>query len=56
MMYKYVGEGDHMPGIPARDLTEDEYNDLDPARQADVEGSDLYKFVDDKPQTGGGKK
>ena len=42
-MWKYTGAGRFIPGVPARDLTNDE------AEEFDVENSDIYEKV--KPAT-----
>jgi hypothetical protein len=41
MAWKYVGNGEFIPGIPARDLSDKEVKELEV--EADVEASDLYK-------------
>jgi len=40
--YRYVGNGDHLPGIPARDLTAE---DLATLPQDEIEASGLYERV-----------
>lgn len=40
--YRYVGSGDHIPGIPARDLTDE---DLATLPQDEIEASGLYERV-----------
>jgi hypothetical protein len=41
MAWKYVGNGDFIPGVPARDLSDKEVKELD--IQEAVEASALYK-------------
>ena len=41
MAWTYVGKGAFIPGVPARDLSDNEVKELDV--KADVEASDLYK-------------
>lgn len=42
MAWKYLGDGSQfIPGIPARDLSDNEVKELDV--KVDVEASDLYK-------------
>ena len=38
--FKYVGAGEYLPGIPARDITQAELASLN---MAELEGSKLYK-------------
>jgi hypothetical protein len=41
---RYVGDGkQYFIGVPARDLTKEEYDRLDPASRRDVDASDLYE-------------
>ena len=42
-MWKYKGKGEYLPGVPARDLTDDE------AKLHQVEESDLYEYEKDEP-------
>lgn len=43
---RYVGNGKQFfIGVPARDLTKEEFDRLDPNERRDVESSDLYSFV-----------
>ena len=44
-MYKYVGNGSWVVGIPARDISADEFAAMDAGDQATVKGCGLYKFV-----------
>jgi len=39
-MFKYVGDGRFVPGVPARDLTNEE------AEEFEVENSDIYEKVE----------
>lgn len=48
-MYKYIGDGKWLPGIPARDLTDVE------AEQHGVKESALYKRVTAPPKADKGK-
>jgi hypothetical protein len=42
--YKYVGNGDNLQGVPARDLTKDDLDALpDGVTKKDLEASGLYK-------------
>jgi hypothetical protein len=48
---RYVGDKDGENGVkqffigaPARDMTEEEYDSLDPIVQRDIVASDIYKF------------
>ena len=43
-MYKYIGTG-FIIGIPARDITPAEYNQMSAADQQTVKDCGLYKFV-----------
>lgn len=43
---RYVGDGKQFfIGVPPRDLTKEEFDNLVPARKRDVEASSIYKFV-----------
>lgn len=46
MTFKYVGKGEFLPGVPARDLTDDE------AKEYGVEASPLYEKEQLKPKKG----
>lgn len=46
--YTYQGNGDHFPGIPARDLTERDVARLGKEQVTLVEKSGLYEKHDDK--------
>lgn len=42
---RYVGNGKQFfLGVPARDLSEQEFDALEPGQQRDVVASDLYEF------------
>jgi hypothetical protein len=46
---RYVGDKDggikqFFIGVPARDLTEEEYDNLDPFVKRDIVASDIYEF------------
>ena len=43
-LYTYKGP-DEFPGIPARDLTQDDFDDLPILRQLDVKASAAYELV-----------
>lgn len=42
MTYRYNGSGNYISGIPARDLTDDEFNALPESQQKAVKKSGLY--------------
>lgn len=46
--YKYVGTGDYLEGVPARDLEDAEYAALTESQQSDVRKCGLYE--EDKPE------
>lgn len=48
-MYKYIGNG-YIPGIPARDLSDNDFSGLDKEQQATVQKSGLYEYIKDKKQ------
>ena len=41
--YRYVGKGERYRGVPARDLTQAEYDALSPLEQRTVTESGAYK-------------
>ncbi len=41
----YIGEGRYMPGIPARDMTEREWNTIDEEDRATLVKMKLYKVA-----------
>ena len=41
--YRYVGDGQYLPGIPARDLTDEDVAALDDARRAEVAAAAIYE-------------
>lgn len=41
--FRYVGEGGFLGGVPARDLTEEDWAALDAEQREAVEASDLYE-------------
>ncbi|MCY4122544.1 MAG: hypothetical protein OXG72_16660 [Acidobacteria bacterium] len=43
--YRYTGDGDYIPGIPARDLTAEDVEQLAPRLLSDVNASPLYEPV-----------
>ena len=45
-VYKYQGTPpEHYEGVPARDLTEEEFEALEPQQQFNVEEGNLYRAV-----------
>ncbi len=46
--FKYVGGGEFYTGIPARDLSDDDWARLNEAQQAVVAASPLYEAVPKK--------
>jgi hypothetical protein len=46
MKFKYVGNGYFYDGIPARDLSEEDFASLDDKNKAIVASSKLYRSVD----------
>ncbi len=51
MTHIYEGNGEYVPGVPARDLTDDEWLALTDEQKA--QAKDLYRA--EKPATKGGK-
>lgn len=52
-MRKYIGAGDHLPGMPARSLSDAEWEALPEDLRARAEGLGLYRHVKDRaPATG----
>ena len=50
---RYVGDGkQYFIGVPARDLTKEEYDRLDPLARRNVDASDLYERAGAKKSTG----
>lgn len=43
--YRYTGDGAFLPGIPARDLTDEDVQALTPEQRAEVEASAIYEAV-----------
>lgn len=41
--YKYVGNGDYLFGVPARDLTKDEFDALNDEQKDAVKKSGVYE-------------
>lgn len=41
--YKYVGDGTYLPGVPARDLSKDEFDALSDEQKETLKQSGLYK-------------
>lgn len=52
-MYKYVGNGNWIAGVPARDLSRAEFEALDGDLQEAVKKCGLYELVKTKPAKGG---
>lgn len=50
---EWVGKGDvgFIPGVPARDLTTDDWKELLPWQKTSVDGSALYRKVEAEPQS-----
>jgi len=46
MKAKYIGNGSHLLGIPARDLSEDDWKSLSDAQKKAVKESGLYELND----------
>lgn len=46
--YKYVGKGDYITGVPARDLEDDEVKALDKETRAALTASGLYERKETK--------
>ena len=46
----YVGAGNYLDGIPARDLTDEEYDALTREQKRDVRRSGLYEMVEAEPE------
>jgi hypothetical protein len=42
-VFKYVGDGTYLQGVPARDLSKDDVDQLSDDQKADVAKSGLYK-------------
>lgn len=50
--YRYTGDGQQFRGVPARDITQEEYEALGPREQRSVDESGAYKPIEakvDKP-------
>ena len=50
MIYRYIGDGAHYPGIPARDLSAEEAAALSPEQQADVYSGHVYRAEEEAEQ------
>ncbi len=48
VLYRYTGKGEALRNIPARDLTQVDYDRLGLIEQVAVERSDLYKAASPK--------
>ena len=46
--FSYKGDGSFLPGIPSRDLTDDDLAALTPEQRADVDASTLYEAIEKK--------
>lgn len=55
---EWVGKGDvgFIPGVPARDLTTDDWKELLPWQKTSVDGSALYRKVEEKAKSKGKAK
>lgn len=51
MTWKYTGggQGYYLPGVPARDLSEAEWRDLDATTRERAKALEMYEHVQDKP-------
>ncbi len=49
VMWQYVGPG-FLPGIPARDLTSEDWDHMDEAQRSAVRMSGLYREMSPRPQ------
>lgn len=47
--YKYIGKGDSIPNVPARDLTDEDMAALDAEQKAAMLASGLYEPVRKPP-------
>lgn len=47
VVYRYVGNGDHFSGIPARDLTKDDVDGLDSETKKALTKSGVYEEASD---------
>ena len=51
VLYRYTGKGEALRNIPARDLTQVDYDRLGLIEQTAIERSDLYKAAEQKKAT-----
>lgn len=49
--FKRTRAHEYLTGVPARDLTDDEWAALPEDRRAEAEATGLYRHVDDEPAT-----
>lgn len=49
--FRYIGGGDFLPGIPARDLTDEDLAELTAEQRADVEAAAIYEKASGKSST-----
>lgn len=50
LRFKYVGDGSYLPGIPARDLTDEDLKELTPEQQANVAAAAIYEAAGKTPK------
>jgi hypothetical protein len=50
MKATYVGEGEYLNGVPARDLSTEDWDALTPDLQVEVVASGLYEFEGGDPE------
>lgn len=43
LRFKYTGDGSYLPGIPARDLSDEDIEALTPEQRADVAAATIYE-------------
>lgn len=55
-MRRYIGAGHYIPGVPARDIEEDEFRDLPAGVRGHIEESGLYERVKDPPRAKAGEE
>ncbi len=51
--FKYVGHGEHIPGIPARDVLDSELESLGAFVQGEIKASPLYRVARASGRSGG---
>ena len=48
-MWQYIGNGEWIPGVPARDLTQDEYEQHRDAIDANTQAMGRALYIEDTP-------